>query len=203
MAEEKGGRPARILEAADALFTERGYDAVSVRDIARQAGVNKALVFYHFDNKAALFERILARYYAAHLTALERAFQDRGGGRRERFHRLVDAYFDFMAANRRYPRLVQQQVASGEAHDLVRENLGRLLQWTEAALGDLTPTEGPLAARQFFVTFSGMVINFFTYGPLMADQWGADPTSDVAAAERRDHVHWMVDRILDGLEEGE
>ena len=52
----------RIRAAADELFCQRGYGAVSVGDIAAQAGVNKALVFYHFESKAQLFERVLERY---------------------------------------------------------------------------------------------------------------------------------------------
>ena len=48
-----------ILAAADELFGERGYDAVSARDVARAAGVNKALVFYYFGSMEELFARVL------------------------------------------------------------------------------------------------------------------------------------------------
>jgi len=44
-----------LLNAAAELFTNRGYDAVSTRDIAEQAGVNLALIQYHFGSKAKLF----------------------------------------------------------------------------------------------------------------------------------------------------
>lgn len=41
----------RILDAAEALFAERGYDATSTARIARQAGVPKGLVFHYFPQK--------------------------------------------------------------------------------------------------------------------------------------------------------
>ena len=44
-----------LLSAAGLLFTERGYDGVSTREIAEQAGVNLALIQYHFRSKANLF----------------------------------------------------------------------------------------------------------------------------------------------------
>ena len=44
-----------LLSAAAELFTNRGYDGVSTRDIADQAGVNLALIQYHFGSKAKLF----------------------------------------------------------------------------------------------------------------------------------------------------
>src|SRR4051812_20151864 len=46
---------ARILEVSTRLFLERGYDAVTVADIARQAGVSSVTVFKHFPRKEDLF----------------------------------------------------------------------------------------------------------------------------------------------------
>lgn len=189
----------RILAAADELFGEQGYAGVSVRDVAARAGVNKALVFYHHGSKAALFERVLRRYYGEHLDVM-RAAVGGEGSRAERLHAVVDAYFDFIDSNRRYPRLVQQEVAGGNEHELIRRNLRALFEWTGEILTDLTPSEGPLAAKHFFVTFSGMVINYFTYGPVLEGMWGSPPLSEESVAERREHVHWVVDLFLEGLQ---
>ncbi len=49
----------RILVAARDLFTERGFDGVSIRDIAGRSGVSKANVFHHFTSKAALYDEVL------------------------------------------------------------------------------------------------------------------------------------------------
>ncbi|SEO89651.1 TetR/AcrR family transcriptional regulator [Aquisalimonas asiatica] len=49
----------RILTAARLLFTERGFEGVSIRDIAARADVSKANVFHHFRNKAALYDAVL------------------------------------------------------------------------------------------------------------------------------------------------
>ena len=40
-----------ILEAAERLFAQQGYDGVSMRTIAREAGVSKANIYHHFDSK--------------------------------------------------------------------------------------------------------------------------------------------------------
>jgi AcrR family transcriptional regulator len=50
-----------ILDAAEALFSESNFDAVPIRDITTKAGVQLALVSYHFKNKEALFEAVIAR----------------------------------------------------------------------------------------------------------------------------------------------
>ena len=63
-----GGRPkdgvdrrTRILDAAESLFSERGYDAVTLREIAREAEVDLALPNYYFGRKPALFETVFKR----------------------------------------------------------------------------------------------------------------------------------------------
>ncbi len=66
----------RILNASERLFAERGYEGVSLRDIARDADVEVALVSYHFGAKQELFRHVIARRSAEHadrvLAALER-----------------------------------------------------------------------------------------------------------------------------------
>lgn len=187
---------AKILEAADHLLAEVGYDGMSVQAVANAAGVNKALVFYYFNSKSALIQIVLERYYAGHLAALEGAFNAEGP-LAERMHRLVDAYLDYIEANTRYPRLVQQQILSGGEHrELIQHNLAPLYTWVVEALSELAPEHGPTAARQLFVTFSGVVINYYTFAPVLEPLWGSDPLSPEALLERRAHVHFVVDALL-------
>lgn len=52
-----------LLEIAEQLFTEHGYQAVSIRDIAQASGVSNAALYYHFPNKEALFDEVIG-YHA-------------------------------------------------------------------------------------------------------------------------------------------
>ncbi|HKJ18812.1 MAG TPA: TetR family transcriptional regulator [Xanthomonadales bacterium] len=63
MAEKKPhkSRKDRIIEVAERLFARSGYDGVSLRQITREAGVDVALVKYHFGNKQGLFDALLKR----------------------------------------------------------------------------------------------------------------------------------------------
>jgi len=58
-----------ILDAAERLFAERGYDGASVRDIATHAGAQLASISFHHGGKEALFERVVERR-AAELSQL-------------------------------------------------------------------------------------------------------------------------------------
>lgn len=73
-AETKGARTAqRILDAAEPLFAERGFEGASLREIARQAGLQQPGLYNHFDNKQALYAAVLERALKPMLDALGEA----------------------------------------------------------------------------------------------------------------------------------
>lgn len=199
--EARNERAQALLDAAEALLAEGGVEALSARAVASRAGVAKGLVFYYWGSTTGLFEQVLERYYARHKRALADAFE-REGSLRQRLHHVVDAYLDFMEANGAYARIVQQQVASAGPHlPLVRRHLSEVLQMTTRMLAGVTPDAGPLSAAQFHLSLSAIVINYFTYGPVLSDALpGGDALGEEALHERRAHVHWVVDAFLDRLE---
>jgi AcrR family transcriptional regulator len=54
------GTKTRLLQAAETLFVEHGYEAMSLRQITMQAGANSAAVNYHFRSKEALMQELLS-----------------------------------------------------------------------------------------------------------------------------------------------
>src|ERR1035438_8164772 len=91
----------RILEAALELFRERGFDATTMRDIARQCDIALGATYYHFASKEAI---VLAFYELAKdemSLPLEKAAQsskDLGQGLRA----VLDIKFAYFAPNRKF-----------------------------------------------------------------------------------------------------
>ncbi len=54
---------AKILASAVALFSKNGFDATTADDIAKESGVNKALIYYYFKNKAGLYESVMSSLF--------------------------------------------------------------------------------------------------------------------------------------------
>lgn len=63
--------PDQILDAAQAVFAQDGLRAASLRAIARHAGCDPALIYYHFDSKEALFGALLGRRFPGVLREVE------------------------------------------------------------------------------------------------------------------------------------
>lgn len=61
----------KILNAAEALFAEHGFEQTSLRQITAEADVNLASVNYHFGSKKALIQAVIARYASVFMPALE------------------------------------------------------------------------------------------------------------------------------------
>ncbi len=79
-----GATKARILDAAEALFMEHGFEATSLRSITATAGVNLAAVNYHFGSKEELFQAVLTRRLdpmnQARVALLDRLEAEAGAG---------------------------------------------------------------------------------------------------------------------------
>lgn len=199
----KKAKALEIIAAARSLLEERGFGSLTAKAVAERAGVNKALVFYYFGSTTELFEQVLEDYYERHRADLENGFNAAGGADlRSRVHHLIDAYIESLLANRVYAQIINEQIATGGPHiEIVRRHFGKLLAWTREVFAAVLPAEGPLAARQFHISLSGMVTHYFIHAPIFGETlWGRDPLSPEGIEERRAHLHWAVDAWLDALE---
>jgi len=190
----------RILEAADSLFGEVGFDATTTREIAERSGVNKALIHYHFKSKEGLLASLLDRYYQQLAETVQQALAGEAT-LTERMHRLLDTYVDFLAANLNFAHIVQREAAGGQHMARIRAHMAPLFTLGTQLVKDLYPAarHGELAAEQLLTSIYGMVISYFTWSDLLADLYGADPLSPELLARRKAHLRRMLDLTLDAL----
>jgi AcrR family transcriptional regulator len=123
-----GRRPEKteaILEAAGQLFREQGYGAVSMDQIAREAGVSKATVYAHFESKDRLFATMIQNGCSAYAQGIMPALTDMEDVRAalteiargiERFllaPKTLGIYRVIIAEGPRFPELVHAFIESG------------------------------------------------------------------------------------------
>ena len=92
----ESGAKRKLLEAAEQLFAEKGFEAVSVRDITQLAKANVAAVNYHFGSRENLLTMVMTRYMtpvneerSARLGALERKWSGKAAPLEEIVEALV------------------------------------------------------------------------------------------------------------------
>ncbi|GEB48499.1 TetR/AcrR family transcriptional regulator [Streptomyces cacaoi] len=104
-------RRAELIEAGRKLFAHTSYDALSMDDIARQAGVAKGLVYYYFTNKRGYYLAIIEDAVAE---LVERADSSAGLPPVERVQRTIEGYLRYAQHNQAAYRTI---VTGGVGHD--------------------------------------------------------------------------------------
>ncbi len=122
-ARDKENRRENILDAAEVVFVERGFDRTPMDEIARRAGISRALLYVYFTDKAAIMRGIMLRAIDSMCRRFEQAVADgatglaqlRGIGRAYyAFSRDESDYFDVLTNMNTFP-------ASGEDDEQVRQ----------------------------------------------------------------------------------
>ena len=107
---------AAILDAAERLFAERGYDATSLTEVGAAAGVSRGTPGYFFGSKAELYRAVLERAFAEVREAV-RAGRARALASSQAPEAIlagaVSDYFDFLAARPNFIRLIEREALSG------------------------------------------------------------------------------------------
>jgi TetR/AcrR family transcriptional regulator len=193
-----------ILDAAAILFARQGLDSTTIKDIGRAAGVNPALLYYYFADKAALYEAVLSRMMTRFPNLLT-AVAETEVPPREAVAAVIRMQAEIFLAEPLLPRLIARELADHEARHaapVIREHAQRLLGALTALIvrgqeagvfrANLTP---PLAA----VSCLSQLNWYCIAGPAMdlilnRDNVARDPASVRQFAE---HV---VEFTLAGLE---
>lgn len=190
-----------ILNAAETLFGEVGFDGATTREITRLSGVNKALMYYYFDSKNALLDSVLNRYFDKLNEILIQAMEAEGD-LRGRLKRVIDVYLDFLQHNVNFSRIVQRESVAGKHMDKIFHRLSPLFRVGMARIQEAYSgaRQGEVSAEQLLISFYGMIVSYFNFGPLLGRLMNTDLFSIENVETRKKHLHWMLDVVVDELE---
>jgi AcrR family transcriptional regulator len=106
---------AAILGAAAVEFSERGYDAARVDRIAARARLNKAMLYYHFGSKRAVYLEVLRDVFTA-VGGRARAIADGPGTAPAKLDAWIATIVEEAGARPWFPPIMLREIASGAPH---------------------------------------------------------------------------------------
>mgnify|MGYP001446473811 CR=1 FL=1 len=173
---------ARLLDAAEEQFTERGFDATRVDDVAEGAGVNKRMIYVYFGNKEALYLEVLRRAFQR---AMDSAFASVSteGDPVQITRSIIRWYFRYLAEHPRFVRLVTWEAMhhgrwSSQAIEplagTAMEKLGAVIQAGKEA-GQF---RADLDVRHLTVAVHGICLTFFSRRSLLETLWQEDLSNE-------------------------
>lgn len=112
-----------ILNVAEELFAEKGFDGTSVRDIAQSAGVNLAMISYYFGSKEKLLESLIELRAGYAYGILEELNKDETLSPWDKVDRLVDFYVDRVINNIPF-HMIMWQESSARSEEIKNRTIG-------------------------------------------------------------------------------
>jgi TetR/AcrR family transcriptional regulator len=194
---------AAILKAAVAEFAELGIAGARTDAIARAAHVNKALLYYYFQDKDSLYEAVLDQVFSG-LRARVMPVLEGKLPPRQKMLEYLGAYFDYIAANPQFPRVVQGEwLRSGAKSSPHMQRVAK--EYFAPIFGKLVEVlrEGMEAGEfrtvnvmDFVPSVVGVIIFYFSAAPLMKTLMKVDPLSEERIRERRAFVLDFISAAL-------
>jgi AcrR family transcriptional regulator len=110
---EYSDKQVQIMETAETLFAEKGFNGTSVRDIAEKAQVNLAMISYYFGSKDKLLEALFSYRGENIKLKFESMIQDKTLTSLEKMNKLIDHYIEKIMGQQCFSRImVREQVVN-------------------------------------------------------------------------------------------
>jgi TetR/AcrR family transcriptional regulator len=191
----------RILSAALDEFAERGLAGARVDHIAARAGINKAMIYYHFDSKEALYDHILRALIEAAVADLTQGVTETMA-LEDALRAMARYHARGLRANDKESRIFLRELAAGgERIQSIIPNLAgkEELQAMIVRLMEDGKRAGKyrnVDARQAIISFVGMSVFYLIVAPIVNQVWGIEDEGQFI--EQR--IEAIVDLFMHGLE---
>ncbi len=190
----------KILESAQSEFAHHGFDGARVDKIADLAGVNKAMIYYHFQSKENLYRAIIESHVKMIGDFWERAMIEESDPE-ILIRKASEYYYSMPAGTALFVPIILREVASGGetfksaiAKVMSERNLiSKMRQMIDKGIADGKFRN--LDSKQAMISFLGMNIFYLIMAPFMNKVWEIDDVEKF----RRERPKEIADLYLYGL----
>jgi len=194
---------AAILQAAAHEFAQHGIAGARTDAIAREARVNKALLYYYFKDKETLYGAVLDDAFSGLKDTVLRVLNGNLPPR-DKILAYVGAYFDFIASNQLYPRLMQREMM--RAREGQSQHIDKVIKtYIQPIFARVSEVMKEGIARgefrdvnpiHFVPSMVAMIVFYFSSAPMMQKIVGFNPLTPERIAERRAAVLDFISAAL-------
>jgi len=138
MKTEKIDKRQAILEAAEKLFCETGYEGTSTRQIAKESGANMAMINYYFGSKEGVFLEIMNDRIASFGSQLRIINEDKISSI-EKLHRVIEGYVNRILANTAFHKMMHRELSltqRPEMYDKIKDAMSQNMLVIEKIITD-------------------------------------------------------------------
>ncbi len=179
-----------ILDAATQVFAEKGFDGSRVDEIARRAGVNKALLYYYFESKDKILEELMVGLVEEMVELKDQLTKDLGDTSLEEYfdniqtHAFIDPVFQFVKERKHMLQIITSEALKGSRDNDVFFQMIDLLM--EDGMRRVKQMKGQVRDYEEFITtafFFSLIpmLNFVNFG----EKWAGHVNIDYQVVEAK------------------
>lgn len=130
MKTEKVDKRQAILDAAEKLFCETGYEGTSTRQIAKESGANMAMINYYFGSKEGVFVEIMNERIAGFASQLKIINEDKISAL-EKLHKLIEGYVNRIMNNTAFHKMMHRELSltqRPEMYDKIKDAMSQNME---------------------------------------------------------------------------
>jgi AcrR family transcriptional regulator len=109
MEEDKIGIKDRILETATILFAEKGFDGISMDELAKAANVNKSMIYYYFSSKDGLLVSLIQKHIGEFENLFNQVQIQKSAHIRAAMREVVALAIDYISKNKNIMTILMQE----------------------------------------------------------------------------------------------
>jgi TetR/AcrR family transcriptional regulator len=192
---------ASILEAAEALFAERGFAATRLEDVAERVGIRRASIVYYFRDKPELYDAVLGHVLQGLYEVIEPALTA-GAPLLDRIDLAVSAWIDYVGHRPTFARLLLREIAgaSDAGGPAMLKHTLPFVALARRALADARAEPGrfhsPVDPAHLASTIAGATVFFVAAMPTLFPALGFDPLAKEQLDAHRAEVLRITHRLL-------
>lgn len=118
MDKDKTDKKDHILDVAEKVFSDLGFDGASTRMISGEAGVNMAMLNYYFGSKEGLFLAVFERKISSFQTLLQNIGSDESISSWDKLEKCIDNYVERVVVNNCFQKLINREMSIYKRTDL-------------------------------------------------------------------------------------
>jgi len=115
-----------ILDVAEKLFAEQGFDAITVREISKAADINIAMVSYYFGSKEKLYEEVVNRKLIS--SDMLRSNLGKFITYKEKLFALIDIYIDKFFESRQFQNIIFREMTMNQRTEMAEKITAQIHQ---------------------------------------------------------------------------
>lgn len=195
-----------IIQTAIALFAEKGYEGTSIRDLAKRARVNVAMVNYYFGSKEKLFEALVVSKAGYMRNLLDELKVNKALTHFEKMEHIIFHYVNRILDNRAFFQVMQQEMLVSLRPELNRnisevlvKNVDEIVKIIRSGIRkkEFRKVDAALTFASIIGTIQQVVMSTALCNKMLGLPEGSDPFTQPTFRKRlHTHIHYMMQAHL-------